>query len=229
MGGVGGDAGRGRRGVKVLLVEPLPTVRTGLTLLLESASVDVLDGVDSADACLSRLRALRRRVGVVVLVGLRLKGEQDAFWLIENVRREFPALRVLALGAQAAPIAISRCLFVGADGFLDEQCEPEVFVSSLRAAASGEMILAGVDDNDLFRIARTVERQKSSDFVLSAREQEVLTVAAEGLTARQIGSRLGLCERTVTTHLSRIYGKLGVNGRVGAIGEAAKRGLVSVN
>jgi len=49
-----------------------------------------------------------------------------------------------------------------------------------------------------------------------------------GLTARQIGARLGLAERTVTTHLGHIYGKLGVGGRVEAITEAARAGLVTV-
>ena len=53
-------------------------------------------------------------------------------------------------------------------------------------------------------------------------------VAAEGLTARQIAARLGLAERTVTTHLAHIYGKLGVGGRVEAITEAARAGLVTV-
>jgi DNA-binding CsgD family transcriptional regulator len=56
----------------------------------------------------------------------------------------------------------------------------------------------------------------------------VLIVAAEGLTARQIADRLGLRERTVTTHLGRIYGKLGVGTRVAAIRAAAISGLVSV-
>jgi DNA-binding CsgD family transcriptional regulator len=53
-------------------------------------------------------------------------------------------------------------------------------------------------------------------------------LAAEGLTARQIATRLGLRERTVTTHLDRIYRRLGVSGRVAAISEGARMGLVAV-
>ena len=63
---------------------------------------------------------------------------------------------------------------------------------------------------------------------LSESEREVLKVAAEGLTARQIGTRLGVRERTVTTHLARIYGKLGVGSRMAAIRQASRSGLVSV-
>ena len=56
----------------------------------------------------------------------------------------------------------------------------------------------------------------------------MLTVAAEGLTAREIAARLGVRERTVTTHLARIYGKLGVGSRLAAIRLAARAGLVTV-
>ena len=52
-------------------------------------------------------------------------------------------------------------------------------------------------------------------------------VAAEGLTARQIALRLGVRERTVTTHLGRIYGKLGVGSRLAAVRLATQSGLVS--
>jgi len=63
---------------------------------------------------------------------------------------------------------------------------------------------------------------------LTDREREVLVVAAEGLTARQIATRLGVRERTITTHLARIYGKLGVGSRLAAIRMASQSGLVSV-
>ncbi len=49
-------------------------------------------------------------------------------------------------------------------------------------------------------------------------------MAAEGLTAREIASRLGVRERTITTHLARIYGKLGVGNRLAAIRMAADLG-----
>jgi len=61
---------------------------------------------------------------------------------------------------------------------------------------------------------------------LTARELEVLTLAAEGLTAREMAERLGVSERTITTHLGRIYGKLGVGSRLAAVRLAVRSGLV---
>jgi DNA-binding CsgD family transcriptional regulator len=54
----------------------------------------------------------------------------------------------------------------------------------------------------------------------------VLGVAAEGLTAREMGRRLGVSERTVTTHLNHIYRKLGANGRVSALSAASRLGML---
>jgi DNA-binding CsgD family transcriptional regulator len=65
-------------------------------------------------------------------------------------------------------------------------------------------------------LADGFDRTRHMESRLTRREQEVLKVAAEGLTAREIARHLGVRERTVTTHLGRIYGKLGVNSRVGA-------------
>ena len=83
-------------------------------------------------------------------------------------------------------------------------------------------------DNWVGQIADNVERNVATEPVLTQREVEVLVVAAEGLTARQIGHRLGVRERTVTTHLGRIYRKLGATGRVAALAAASEFGVLAL-
>ncbi len=87
-------------------------------------------------------------------------------------------------------------------------------------------MLEGLPRGALGRIAEGVEGQRAGAAILTARERQILTVAAEGITARQIGRRLGVQERTVTTHLGRIYQKLGANNRVAAITAATRSGLL---
>ena len=89
-------------------------------------------------------------------------------------------------------------------------------------------MLAGPPAEWVGPIADRIELGRDIEPSLTERERQVLSVAAEGLTARQIATRLGVAERTVTTHLGRIYGKLGVGGRVAAIRSAARSGLVTV-
>jgi DNA-binding NarL/FixJ family response regulator len=215
-----------RRKLGVVLVDPLPVVRAGLALLIdERPDMEVLaeagDGQEAFEA-LSRVRRLR----VVVLVGLGLEGERDASWLIRSVRERFPAHALLAMGANADPTMVSRALFVGADGYVDKNCDPPEFLVAIRKVADREMVLQGPAASSVGEIAESIDLRRDMDLRLTGREREVLAV--EGLTARQIATRLGVRERTVTTHLARIYGKLGVGNRLAAVRMAARSGLVSV-
>jgi two-component system, NarL family, response regulator DevR len=217
-----------KRRLGVVLVDPLPVVRAGLGMLIEDRpDMEVLAEAGTADEALVAIHRIRRS-RVVALIGLGLDGEHDAFWLIRTVRERFPSLAILGCGARADPMAISRARFMGADGFVDKNVDPLEFLQALHAAANGEMVLAGPPTEWVRPIAAGIDLRRQVEAKLTSREVEVLTVAAEGLTARQIADRLGLRERTVTTHLGRIYGKLGVGTRVGALRAAAISGLVSV-
>ena len=72
-----------------------------------------------------------------------------------------------------------------------------------------------------------MERQRATTPILTDREKAVLVAAADGLTAREIGRRLGVSERTVTTHLNHIYRKLNVSSRVAALSAAWRLGLIT--
>jgi DNA-binding NarL/FixJ family response regulator len=216
------------RRLGVVLVDPLPVVRAGLGLLIDDRpDMEVLTEAGTSEEALAALSRIRRS-RVVVLIGLGLEGEHDSYWLIRTVRERYPSFAVLGCGAKADPVAISRALFVGADGFVDKNVDPVEFLQSLRQATDGEMVLAGPPAEWVGPIAEGLDRRRDVETRLTEREREVLEIAAEGLTARQIGARLGVRERTVTTHLGRIYNKLGVGTRVAAIRAAAVSGLVSV-
>jgi len=217
-----------KRRLGVLVVDPLAVVRAGLALLIDDRpDMEVLAEAGSADDALEAMGRLRR-TRVVVLTGLGLEGPHDSFWLIRTLRELFPAAGIVGCGANADPTAISRALFMGADGYVDKAVDPIEFLRCLRKASEGEMVLAGPPMEWVGAIADGIERQRDMELKLTEREREVLVVAAEGLTAREIAERLGVAERTITTHLGRIYGKLGVSGRIAAIRQAASAGLVTV-
>lgn len=217
-----------KRCLGVVIIDALPVVRAGIALLVAtSPDLEVLGQARSADEGLRAVSAIRRS-RVAVLVGLGLDGAHDAPWLIRAIRERHPAHVVLALGANADPTSISRALFVGADGYIDKRAEPEEFLTAITRAATNEMTIAGAEPGAIGFIAESLQRRRELDSRLTYREREVLTVAAEGLTAREIAARLGVRERTVTTHLGNIYGKLGVGSRLAAVRIATRSGLVSV-
>lgn len=222
---------RGRHagpGLGVVVVEPFPVVRAGLCATIDaSPGLETLARAASADEAMTVVAGVHR-ARVVVLVAMGLAGDQDAFWLIRNLRERFPGHVVLGMGANADPHVVSRALFVGADGFVDKNVDVEEFLAAIKSAAAHEMVIAGPAASSVGMIAEGIERRRSVGLRLTRREREVLSVAAEGLTAREIADRLGVRERTVTTHLARIYGKLGVGNRLAALRLAARSGLVSI-
>ncbi|HXF71908.1 MAG TPA: response regulator transcription factor [Actinomycetota bacterium] len=217
-----------RRKLGIVIVEPLGVVRAGIALLVgERPDMEVLAEAGSIDEAVEAVRRIRRS-RVVVLVALGMNGSHDSFWLIRALRERLPQAAILACAANAEQVAISRALFVGADGYVDKRADPVEFLQAIRAAARGEMVLVGPPPEWVGQIADGIEQRREVESKLTDRELQVLVAAAEGLTAREIARRLGVAERTVTTHLGRIYGKLGVNSRVGAILTAARSGLVTV-
>jgi DNA-binding NarL/FixJ family response regulator len=212
----------------VVVVEPFAVVRAGLVrTIADAAGLGVLGDAGSADAAIEALEAISGSK-IVVVVAMGLAGDRDSYWLIRAIRERFPGHAILGLGANADPQVVSRALFVGADGFLDKSLEVGEFLAGIRRAADEQVVIAGPAAASVGQIAEGIERRRSAGFRLTEREREVLSVAAEGLTAREIAHRLGVRERTITTHLARIYGKLGVTSRLAALRVAARSGLVSI-
>jgi two-component system response regulator DevR len=213
----------------VVLIEPLHVVRMGLRLLIsDEAGLEIEGEAGTSDEGLRVLRSLQRRTDVLVLVGLGLDGEHDAFWMIRSVREQFPSMWIVACGANGDGSTVSRALFFGADGFVDKATDPAEFLQALRDVAQGTVVLAGLPLNSFGDVVDELDRQRLVEPVLTEREREVISVAAQGLTARQIGDRLGVRERTVTTHLGRIYRKLGCSTRMSAVSAAQRSGLLSL-
>ncbi len=220
------------RRIGIVVVDGQHVVRLGLSLLISAQpDMEVLADAGSADEAVALIRRLRRRSRLVVLVGLGLKGERDGAWLVREIRETFPHFKILGSGVNGDKTVVSRALFAGADGYLDKCSEPQAFLDALRRASEGEMVLEGLPPGALGSIADalegSVDLRREMGPPVTEREREVLALAAEGLTSRQVASRLGIRERTVTTHLEHVYRKLGVSGRVAAISAATRLGLIA--
>src|SRR6266511_133276 len=198
---------QGRR-IGVVLIDPLPVVREALGLLVETQpDFEIVALAGSADEGLERLARLRR--------------PHDGPWCIRTLRERFTSLVVLAATAEDDRSSVAEAMAAGADGLIHKRSNPTAFLDGLRRAARGETVMAGVPATWL-----GWSPSQNLATILTDKETEVLQWAAEGLTARQIAVRLGMRERTATTHLSRIYRKLGVTHRFAAVRAAADRGIL---
>jgi DNA-binding NarL/FixJ family response regulator len=137
--------GDGSHPLGVILVDPYPIVREGIGMLVDvQPDFHVVVNAGSADEALGALRRLRRRGDLVAFVALELDGQHDGYWLIHELREQFPRIRIVASAASPDRMDVSRALFVGADGFIHKRADPVEFLVGLRRASAGEMVLAGV-------------------------------------------------------------------------------------
>lgn len=130
---------------------------------------------------------------------------------------------MLVLTTYDSDADIVRAVGAGATGYLLKDTPREELCRAIRAAARGESVLAPVVAARLMGRAREPEKE-----ALSRREVEVLKLVAGGTSNKAIGGQLHISEATVKSHLSHIFGKLGVDERTAAVTAALERGILQL-
>ncbi len=204
--------------VRVLVVDDHPVVRGGVVgWLAAQPDIDVV--AEAADG-LEALAAVAEHAPDVVLMDLRMP-RMDGVAAIERITAAHPAVRVLVLTTYDTDADIVRAVEAGATGYLLKDTPLPQLADAVRAAARGETVLAPPV------AARLVSRMRAPAVEApTPRELEVLAGVARGLTNAEIGRELFIGEATVTTHLLRVFAKLGVDDRTRAVMLAVERGLL---
>lgn len=205
--------------IRILLVDDHPVLRHGVRALLDTQTdLRVVAEAGSADDAAAL--AARHEVDVA-LVDLDLgAGERNGFDATRGIHAVSKRTRVLIFTAYDSDADIVQAVDAGAIGYLVKDSRPAELFGAIRAAATGDPALTGRVE------ARLMERMDHPDDTLTVRELEVLTLAASGLSNRDLAGALHVSEATVKTHLHHAFTKLGVDNRQAAIAAAVKRGLI---
>ncbi len=205
--------------LRLLVVDDHPVVRAGLVAILgEEAGFEVVgEAADGAEA-LVRARDLRPDV---VLMDLRMPGG-DGTEATAALRSQQDPPAVLVLTTYDTDADIVRAVEAGANGYLLKDSPRETLTSAIRAAARGETVLAPPV------VARLASHLRRPVTALTARELDVLSQVARGLSNAEIGVELHIAEATVKTHLIRVFEKLGVTDRTAAVTAAYRQGLLEL-
>jgi DNA-binding NarL/FixJ family response regulator len=212
-------------GITVMVVDDHPIWREGVARDLTERGLDVVATAPDADAAVRIARAVRPRV---VLMDLNL-GEKSGVQAIEGILDTLPDTRILVLSASGEHTDVLEAVKAGAAGYLVKSASAEELLAAVQRTADGFPVftpgLAGLVLGEYRRLAGT-ERSDPAVPALTERETDVLRLVAKGLTARQIGERLGVSHRTVETHVQSTLRKLQLHNRVQLARYAIERGLV---
>ena len=117
---------------------------------------------------------------------------------------------------------------VGNDAAARERVRSVLEAAGIHVAAEGESVEDVSETHADVLVMHPATEADGFQEALTAREQEVLELLAEGLSNRRTAERLGISEHTVKFHVASIYGKLGAASRAEAVRRAARRGLITM-
>lgn len=209
---------QGLRGmIRVLLVDDHTLVREGLSQILDAEGDLVVVG--HAATGQQAVRLARSTQPDVVLLDVQIPGP-PAPATVARIKGASPRSRVVVLSVFDEPAGVRRLLERGVHGYLLKSVTRHELVASIRTVHldPGRVVLS-VSQSCLARL----NEQTSG---LSAREGEVLALAAEAYTNSQIASQLDIAEGTVKRHLRNIFKKLGAISRIDAVNKAIERSLL---
>ncbi|MFD8572895.1 response regulator [Streptomyces sp. NPDC057694] len=207
--------------ITLLIVDDHPVVRDGVRGMFESApGFTVLGEAANGVEAVARTAELDPDV---VLMDLRMPGGGGVDAIRELARRGARA-RVLVLTTYDTDSDTLPAIEAGATGYLLKDAPREELFAAVRAAAEGRTVLSPAVASRLVTAVRTPAAP--ADEALSAREREVLVLVARGTSNKEIARELFISEATVKTHLTHIYGKLGVKDRAAAVAVAYDRKIL---
>jgi DNA-binding NarL/FixJ family response regulator len=195
--------------IRVLIVDDHAIVREGLTRLINSTGdIEVAGTASEGNAAVD---AVVQLAPDVVLMDLSMP-VLDGIEATRRIMAHAPGTQIVVLTSFSDQRRIVDALQAGACGYLLKDAEPDELLRGIRAAAAGESPL----DPKAARVMLDTQRTARGDDAMSAREREVLTLVAQGLANKQIARRLGISDRTVKAHLTRVFRAIGVSDRTQA-------------
>ena len=217
--------------IRVLIADDQRVVRDGLRMLV--GLIDDVEVVGTACDGAEAIRLAEEHRPDVVLMDLRMPGT-DGIAATADLRQRLPSTRVLVLTTYVDEDAIVPALQAGARGYLTKDASAEQIEAAIHAVHAGqthldpavqERLVTAVLSRPPAAGPAVPGRENKPPGGLTAREAEVLTLIAQGLSNSEIAGRLMVSETTVKSHINHLFAKTGVRDRAQAVTYAYQHGL----
>ncbi|ORT95295.1 DNA-binding response regulator [Frankia casuarinae] len=206
--------------IRVFILDDHEIVRNGLRQTLDRHDdIEVVGEAGLAAEAIRRIPALLPNVAV--LDGRLPDG--SGIDVCRDIRSAHPDVACLILTSYDDDEALFSTIMAGAAGYVLKEIRGNDLVSAIRTVAAGGSLLSPSVTRRVLDRMRQGPREDPTLASLSAREREILQHIAEGLTNRQIGTRIHLSEKTVKNYVSSILEKLGMTSRTQAAVYALKK------
>lgn len=219
----------GAESIKVLLADDHAVVRQGTRELLDREE-DIEVVAEASDGKEAVQKTIKERPDVVVMDFAM--PELNGIEATRQIKAVAPGIAILVLTAYDSNQYIFAFLEAGAAGYLLKDVQVDELVEAIKAVHAGESMLHPAIARKV--INRFAQPEKETGISpapldqLTERELEVLKMAAKGMSNREIAQQLTISVRTVQTHLTNIFNKMGVGSRTEAVVHALRKNWITL-
>ena len=210
--------------MNVVLVDDHALVRAGISNLINQ--IDSFVVVGEASTRMDAMALVRQLRPHIVVADITL-GEESGLDLLEPIRQASPTTRVIILSMHASEELVAEALRRGAASYLLKESAPSELEIALQAVGRGDSYLSpSVSKKMIERFVRPPTVAPKALDMLTARQQQILTMIASRKSTKEIAYELDLSEKTIAAHRAQIMERTGVRDLVGLVLFAVKHGLV---
>lgn len=194
---------------KVLLVDDEPLLLESLEIILTFGGMEIVGTAHNGNEALSVLENTTCDIALVDINMPKMGGIE----LISHLKKDYPLVKILVLTTFYDDETITKAISGGADGYLLKDSGKDAILGAVSQIMSGRNV---IDAKVMQRLAALMSGQKSEPDILkemTAREKEIATLLAQGLSNKQIAEKLYISEGTVKNYISVIYDKTGIHDR----------------
>jgi DNA-binding NarL/FixJ family response regulator len=215
----------------ILIVDDHPFFREGLkSLLARDTTFEIVGEAATGEECLRKVTKLRPDL---VIMDISLP-DRSGLEVTREIRRQLPPTRVIILSMHLKVDYVTQAFQSGATGYVTKEAATEKLFECLESVLRGDYFMDpslhhAVVEKLMFQTEDGAMNDAARYSGLTDREQEILRLLAEGLSAKQIADKLFISQKTVENHRSNIMRKLDLHSVVELVRYAAKFGLIDVN
>lgn len=213
---------------RIFVVEDQPQLMKNLLKVLATfPELEVVGSAMEGEAAVDEILRLKPQL---VLLDLELPGI-DGIEVTKRVKKRTAEVEILILTSFDDEQKVYEAMQAGASGYLVKRVGPEKIRAGIHEVMAGGTVLEAIIARRFWNYFHSVQAKKAqpdNPWNLSPLEFDVLKYMAKGLSNAEVGNVMSLERRTVRTHLSHIYKKMGVNSHVEAVVLALKAGIVEL-
>ncbi|HAA04892.1 MAG TPA: DNA-binding response regulator [Syntrophobacteraceae bacterium] len=215
----------------ILIVDDHPLFREGLKALIErKPGFSVVGEAGTAREGLALATELKPELAVVDIS----LPDGSGIELTRSIRGMLPHTRVLIVSMHSKIQYITEALQAGANGYVVKESAADRLIQGLEAVSQGEYFLDSSLSQSVVKRLVDLPEQKvrvsdKSYGTLTAREQQVLRMVAEGRSTKDIAADLFISPKTVENHRANIMEKLNLHNTIELVRYAAKLGLIDID